>query len=192
LGATGPGAPPPTAGPVPRAAASDVVAPQATTPARRESPRATRPAAGEREVAAPEAPVRPGRPAGSGHPDVYTAAELAEQTGCAPRLIVELEQYGILSTGVSVGGVAYFDAEALDLARIGARFAELGVEPRHLRTWRNAADREASLFEQLVMPLLRQRNPAARQQAAGRLEELTQLGSDLRAGLIADAVRQIR
>jgi DNA-binding transcriptional MerR regulator len=134
---------------------------------------------------------RPGA-AQTAHPDVYTAAELAGTVGCAVALINELVQYGILSTGANVGGVAYFDPPSLALARIGARFSELGVEPRHLRTWRNAAEREAGLFEQLVMPLLRQRNPQARQQAVERLDELTLLGADLRAGLISEAVRQIR
>ncbi len=132
----------------------------------------------------------PGAP--GGHPDVYTGTELAAHVGCPVQLISDLEQYGILSAGTSVGGVAYFDPEAVALARIGARFAELGVEPRHLRTWRNAADREAGLFEQLVMPLLRQRNPQARHQVAERLEELTRLGGELRDGLITEAVRQIR
>jgi hypothetical protein len=111
--------------------------------------------------------------------------------GCPAQLIEDLVQYGILVAGAHVGGTAYFDPASLPLARIGARFSELGVEPRHLRTWRNAAEREAGLFEQLVMPLLRQRNPQARNQAAERLDELTRLGGDLRAGLIAEAVRQI-
>ena len=123
---------------------------------------------------------------------MYTAAELAAHVHCPEELVKELEEYGIIVAGASVGGVAYFDPEAVTLARIGARFFELGIEPRHLRTWRNAADREASLFEQLVMPLLRQRNPQARRQAAERLTELTVLGADLRAGPFAEAVRNIR
>jgi hypothetical protein len=164
------------------------------------------PPAPKADVAAKAEPARPARSARSvqgeadtrsstpvtAHPDVYTAAELAGQVGCAVALITELVQYGILSTGANVGGVAYFDPPSLALARIGARFSELGVEPRHLRTWRNAAEREAGLFEQLVMPLLRQRNPQARQQAVDRLDELTRLGGDLRAGLISEAIRQIR
>jgi DNA-binding transcriptional MerR regulator len=144
----------------------------------------------------PDPEPAPARPrAGSGgpaQPDVYTVSELAEAVGCTSQLIRDLQQYGILVAGASVGGTPYFDPDAVGVARIGARFAELGVEPRHLRTWRNAADREASLFEQLVMPLLRQRNPQARRQAADRLDELATLGAELRAGLIAEAVRSIR
>jgi hypothetical protein len=45
--------------------------------------------------------------------------------------------------------------------------ARFGIEPRHLRPFRNAADREASLVEQVVAPLRRQRGP----EAAGRADE---------------------
>jgi DNA-binding transcriptional MerR regulator len=131
-------------------------------------------------------------PAGAGTPDIFSVAEIAEAVGCTPQLIRELQQFGILVAASDVGGKMYFEPDAVGLARVGARFAELGVEPRHLRTWRNAADREASLFEQLVMPLLRQRNPQSRRRAAERLDELSTLGSQLRAGLLAEAVRGIK
>ena len=52
----------------------------------------------------------------------------------------------------------------------------MGVEGRHLRAWRQAAEREASLFEQMILPLLRQRNPQARQQAVATLTTLSALG----------------
>jgi uncharacterized protein (DUF2336 family) len=66
------------------------------------------------------------------------------------------------------------------------------VEARHLRAWRNAADREAGIFEQVIVPLLRQRNPEARRQAAATLAELASLGADLRKALVDQALRQIR
>jgi DNA-binding transcriptional MerR regulator len=143
--------------------------------------------ASQEEPAAPEP-----SPASAAAPDIYSVAEVAEAVGCTPQLIRELQQFGILVAASDVGGKMYFEPDAVGLARVGARFAELGVEPRHLRTWRNAADREASLFEQLVMPLLRQRNPQSRRQAAERLDELSTLGSQLRAGLLAEAVRGIK
>ena len=74
------------------------------------------------------------------------------------------------------------------MARAAAGFSRHGVEARHLRAWRNSADREAGLFEQVIMPLLRQRNPEARRQAADTLAELTSLGGDLRKALIDQAV----
>ena len=86
----------------------------------------------------------------------------------------------------------YFDGAAFDVVRAAAGFARHGVEARHLRAWRNAADREAGLFEQVIMPLVRQRNPEARKQAAATLTELATLGGALRQALIDQALRQIR
>jgi uncharacterized protein (DUF2336 family) len=106
-------------------------------------------------------------------------------------MVTELQQYGLISTSTVVGGIPYFDAAALDVARAAAGFSRHGVEARHLRAWRNSADREAGIFEQVIMPLLRQRNPEARRQAAATLSELTSLGGDLRRALIDQAVRQI-
>ncbi|HLH47504.1 MAG TPA: MerR family transcriptional regulator [Acidimicrobiales bacterium] len=158
----------------------------------------TSPGADRNGPAFPGAPAAPpaGRAATAGRarpgqPDVYTAEELATAAGCDASLVDDLRQYGLLAANATVGGVTYFAPEAVAIARTASRFAAVGVEPRHLRPWRNAADREASLFEQLVMPLLRQRNPQGRHQAAALLDELTQLGADLRAELVREAVRAI-
>ena len=117
-----------------------------------------------------------------------TAAELAVSCGLSVALIRELERFGLVS-GRDVGGTTYYDAEAQRLTQLAAAFAAHGVEARHLRMYKNAADRESGLFEQVVMPLIKQRNPNARQQAAGTLEELAALGRDLREILLRRALR---
>jgi hypothetical protein len=106
--------------------------------------------------------------------------------------VSELTQFGLLLAHGGAGGGSYYDRGAVDVARAAAGFARHGVEARHLRAWRNAADREAGLFEQIVMPLLRQRNPQARRVAAATLDELGQLGGDLRAALLRQALRGVR
>ena len=55
--------------------------------------------------------------------------------------------------------------------------------------YKNAAERESGLFEQIVMPLIKQRNPNARQQAAATLEELTRLGAELRDAMLRQSLR---
>jgi hypothetical protein len=107
-------------------------------------------------------------------------------------MVVDLQQYGLIAAHSVVGGVPYYDASALKVTRAAAGFARHGVEARHLRAWRNAADREAGIFEQVIVPLLRQRNPEARRQAAATLAELASLGGDLRQALVDQALRQIR
>jgi hypothetical protein len=53
-----------------------------------------------------------------------------------------------------------------------------------------AAEREAGFIEQLTMPLLKQRNPQARREAAGLVEELSELGHDLRSALLRSNLRR--
>jgi len=185
------------AGSVPDAGAPEHRAPEHRgAPAGRGSPLpvgSAEPTGGPPVVPPEPSGTAPSGTAGPGsQPDVYTLEEVAKAAGCDVALVRDLHDYGLLVANASVGGVAYFDRGALTVARTGARFAALGVEPRHLRAWRNAADREASLFEQLVMPLLRQRNPQARRQAASTLDELSNLGATLRAELIREALRAIR
>src|SRR6185295_7136545 len=93
-----------------------------------------------------------------------TIKELAENSGLAPDDLAELQRYGLI-VGKSVGGTTFFDEEAVVVAGLAAGFMRLGVEARHLRMYKTAAEREAGFFEQLVMPMLKQRNPRARRQA---------------------------
>jgi hypothetical protein len=75
--------------------------------------------------------------------------------------LVELEQFGL----VSAGPTGHFDADAVVTAATLGELLALGLEPRHLRPFRTAADREAALLGQLVAPQARQRGPGARQRA---------------------------
>ena len=109
--------------------------------------------------------------------------------GLSREQLAELESYGVLSsTSARADGV--YDEDAVEIASISKRFLDAGIEPRHLRGWRVAADREAGLLEQLIQPLLRQRNPEARAQAMGQLNELEQTGGRLRAAMMRSALRQ--
>ena len=116
--------------------------------------------------AGPPGPRRGQRAAPGDDAETFSAEELASACGGTVAMVTELQQYGLITARVVVGGTPYFDAAALDVARAAAGFSRYGVEARHLRAWRNSADREAGIFEQVIMPLLRQRNPEARRQAA--------------------------
>jgi hypothetical protein len=81
-----------------------------------------------------------------------------------------------------------FDETALDVARAAAFFVAKGIEPRHLRAYKLAAERESALIEQLTLPLLRQRNPQSRAQATDAIRELTRVGGELRHALLRQAL----
>lgn len=116
-----------------------------------------------------------------------TLDEVCENTGLAPERLRELERFGLL-TGRTVAGATYYDGDAIAMARIAAAFEAHGVEPRHLKMYKNTAEREVALFEQVVTPLLKQRNPRSRRQASDTLSELVNLAQELRGLLVRQAV----
>jgi DNA-binding transcriptional MerR regulator len=117
-----------------------------------------------------------------------TLEELAVATGLGDDDLADLVRFGLMA-GKAVGGTVYYDEEALTVANLAAGFMRYGVEARHLRMYHTSAEREASFFEQVVMPMLKQRNPQARRQALEALRELSQLGQGLRAAMLRQALR---
>jgi DNA-binding transcriptional MerR regulator len=117
-----------------------------------------------------------------------TIDELAEASGMAARDLRDLERFGLLD-GHQVGDDTYYDGDALLVARTAAGFLQHGIEARHLRTYKVAVDREAGLFEQIVLPLLKQRNPEAHRRAARTVAELVHLGEVMRGVLLRRELR---
>lgn len=123
-----------------------------------------------------------------GAPTTYNRDELARSSGLSPSDLSQLERHGLL-VGTSVGSQLCYDAQSLQVARLAAAFARHGVEPRHLRMYKNSAEREVGFYEQVVLPLLKQRNPTAKAQALATLDELAALGDSLRTTLRQQALR---
>ncbi|HWI03950.1 MAG TPA: hypothetical protein VNT52_09020, partial [Acidimicrobiales bacterium] len=116
-------------------------------------------------------------------------AELAAASGLEDDDLRELERYGLL-TGRRAASSVYYDEEALMVAQLSAGFMKYGVEARHLRMYKTAGEREAGFLEQVVLPMLKQRNPQARKAAADALSDLTRLGQGLRAAMLRQALRK--
>lgn len=115
-------------------------------------------------------------------------AELAKASGLTETQLGELEEFGLINPDLT-GPEPIYGEEALVAARHASTFFSLGVEARHLRIFKVSADREAGLLEQLILPLLKQRNPAARQQAIENLDRLAAAGTGLQAALLHLALR---
>jgi DNA-binding transcriptional MerR regulator len=109
--------------------------------------------------------------------------QLLQQFEIDAAFLKELESAGLIS-GHEVGDTTFFDSSSIAIAKSASRFQELGIDVRHLRAWKASADREVSLFEQRILPYLRQRNPAAREEALQMLAEFMDLGGELRTALI--------
>ena len=114
--------------------------------------------------------------------------ELAEASGLSVRDIRDLERFGLIEAHDSGAGSAY-DGDALIVAQTAAGFLQHGIEARHMRTYKVAVDREAGLFEQIVSPVLKQRNPEARTRASRTVTELIRLGEVMRAVLLRRELR---
>ena len=116
-----------------------------------------------------------------------TVDELSDATGLGAPQIRSLREYGLIG---DEPGAASFGATDLLVARAARDLLRMGLEPRHLRMYLQFVDREVSLFEQVVTPVLRQRNPEARAQATAQLEQMARLTGRLKQALLVDALRR--
>ena len=151
--------------------------------------RAGHPAARQPEAAA--APRRDERPRPAATPQLMPGVlldrrELCGMVGATEVELSELESFGVVVAGDS----GLYDEDAVAVLRPAIEYLRAGVDARHLRTFRSAAEREASLYEQLVTPRYRQRNPEARAQAVAQLKRFDRLGGALRAALMKQALRK--
>jgi DNA-binding transcriptional MerR regulator len=121
---------------------------------------------------------------------ILTRSELAHAAGLDDAGLAELEAYGFLKPAVTTADRSLFDEDALAIARVAQAFMRFGIEPRHLRMYRAFVEREASLFEQVLMPYRRQRNPEAHAREIETLSELAGLGRRLRTTLLQQSVRR--
>lgn len=116
-----------------------------------------------------------------GRAELLAAAEVTESD------LDAWESYGLVVPSADGG----YDAETVTVARLVADLGRFGLEPRHLRAMRAAADREAGLIEQVVAPLRRHRNPQTRAHAEATAKELAELSVRLHSALVQTAL-QIR
>ena len=115
--------------------------------------------------------------------------ELAVATGVDKNRIRELESFGLLRAH-GLNGDKYFDGDDFIVLSIAKDFFKYGIEARHLTMYRHFADREATFFESIVLPMLRQKNPDARRLAADNLSELAGLSRKLKQALLRSNLRQ--
>lgn len=110
--------------------------------------------------------------------------EVLEASGADDALVDDLESYGLLV----VDGSGYYDADDLEVVRTAAELAAFGIEARHLRAFRTAADRELGLVEQVVTPLRRQRGAGSPAKAEEVAREISALCVRLHATLVRSAL----
>jgi len=103
-------------------------------------------------------------------PEMISRRDLLDSSGIGEEQLADLEAHGLVRR---VGRL--YSQDALDIANTVAMLASYGVQARHLRTARTAAERDVSLIEQVVAPTLRQRSPQARSDAARTASQIAAL-----------------
>lgn len=113
--------------------------------------------------------------------------ELLNAAGLRADQLSEMEQFGLITA--KPGGL--YDDDALAVAQIVADLARFGLEGRHLRAFRTAAEREVGLFAQVVGPASGQRGAEAKVRAEEKVRELAALSVRLHAALVQIGLREI-
>ncbi|MGE5461541.1 MAG: MerR family transcriptional regulator [Solirubrobacterales bacterium] len=115
--------------------------------------------------------------------------EMSSATGIDRERIKELESYGLVCAH-GPEAARYYDGDDYIVLSIVKDLFRFGVEPRHLTMYKHFAEREATFFETIVMPQLRQRNPDARRTATNSLTELAKASRKLKTALLRTNLRQ--
>jgi DNA-binding transcriptional MerR regulator len=113
--------------------------------------------------------------------------DLLTRSGVDEALIIALCRAGIITTGP--GG--FFDEHAVTIAQCASALGEYGVEPRHLRAFRSAADRQSDLIAQIAGPVGKASRTGARDRADDLAREVAALAITLHTSLIKSAVRDV-
>jgi DNA-binding transcriptional MerR regulator len=135
----------------------------------------------------------------SGQPDVSEGSavpptqvrlsreDLLARSGVDDELITELVRAGVITTGHA----GFFDEHSVLIAQCARALAEYGVEPRHLRAFRSAADRQSDLIAQIAGPVVKAGKAGARDRADDLAREVAALAITLHTSLIKSAVRDV-
>jgi DNA-binding transcriptional MerR regulator len=140
----------------------------------------------------PRAPAAVVEAAGSDAPapDIWLSRdELLANSGLSEAQLAQLDEFGLVQAR---SGSDQYDATALAIATAAAAMSAHGLEPRHLRAFKTAADREAGLIDQVCTPVARQRDADAAARAAQLREELAALSSRLHGALLRRALESHR
>jgi DNA-binding transcriptional MerR regulator len=139
-------------------------------------------------------------PAGDGAAAVASVAptqvrlsreDLLERSGVGEDLLAALIKAGVITPSSKGGGGIFFDEHSVVIAQCARALADYGVEPRHLRAFRSAADRQSDLIAQIAGPVGKAGTTGARDRADDLAREVAALAITLHTSLIKSAVRDV-
>jgi DNA-binding transcriptional MerR regulator len=112
--------------------------------------------------------------------------ELESASELGAKQVHDLIDFGILAERES------YDENDLAVAKAASRFMSFGVEARHLRMFKQTAEREASFIQQIVLPLSRRHDREAADEATARsVRELVALSRQVREALLRASLQDL-
>jgi DNA-binding transcriptional MerR regulator len=119
--------------------------------------------------------------------EAITLEQAASTMGLPITFIRELAEFGLVRITKGEHGEELRHSD-IEIAHAAWDLRKFGVEARHLRTYVTAAEREAALFSQILMPTLRHRTPETRQKLVESISELSKFCDELRRPLLKRAL----
>jgi len=120
--------------------------------------------------------------------ELLDPGDLARHAGLSAQQLDQLVQFGLIDVGDDGDGPR-FGADELRIAKAAAAFLQHGIEARHLKAWRVAAEREAGMLEQIVTPLVRKGSSESEARAQEVAEDLVDMGNVIREAIIVKSLR---
>ena len=115
-----------------------------------------------------------------------TATELCEAADVALTALTEIEGFGLVSSRDG-----YYSADDFEVLRVVGAMLRFGIEPRHLRAFKAAADREIGLVQQVITPMAKSKAPDGQQRAAEAAREIAALSVALHASLVRSGIHDV-
>lgn len=114
--------------------------------------------------------------------------ELVKVAEISEELLAALEQYGLVAPK---RGTGHYDSDALVVCTTARDLAAFGLEPRHLRAFKTAADREVGLVEQVLATQHRASDPAAAARREDTASQFAALAVRMHATLVKTGLRRL-
>lgn len=116
----------------------------------------------------------------------FTRAELVREVGARPALLSDAISASL------IGAADTYTDETVQVLRALVELQRSGIEPRHLRGFRAAAERELGLIESALVPVSRRNDPSSRAKAAELAREIAGQLEVVRSSLIRSALGKLQ
>jgi len=120
--------------------------------------------------------------------DDLDATDLARLAALSAQQFDQLVKFGLLESHETADGPR-FRRDEVRIAKAAGAFLQHGIEARHLKAWRVAAEREAGMLEQIVTPIARKGTGASGDRAREVADELVDMGNVIREAIIVKSLR---